>query len=36
MLDLNEKVFGNITSQQIIGSEPTPSETENLLENELT
>lgn len=36
MLDLNKKVFGNITSQQIIGSEPTPDETENLLENEFT
>ena len=34
MLDLNEKVFGNVTSQQIIGSEPTPAETENLLQNE--
>ena len=36
MIDLNEKVFGNITSQQIFGSEPIPSETENLLKNEFT
>lgn len=36
MIDLNEKIFGNITSKEIIGSDPNQSETENLLENELS
>ena len=36
MIDLNEKVFGNITSQQIFGSEPIPTETESLLETEFS
>jgi len=35
MIDLNEKIFGNITSKEIIGSEPNHSETENMLANEL-
>ena len=36
MIDLNEKVFGSITSQQIFGSEPIPTETENLLATEFS
>lgn len=36
MIDLNEKVFGNITSQQIFGSEPIPTETESLLTTEFS
>ena len=35
MIDLNEKIFGNITSKEIIGSEPNHNETENLLADEL-
>ena len=35
MLDLNEKVFGEITSKEIIGSEPSETEIENLLTKEL-
>jgi len=34
MIDLNEKIFGNITSKEIIGSEPVQTETERLLNNE--
>lgn len=35
MIDLNEKVFGNIESQQILGSEPVLDELKVLLEDEL-
>ena len=35
MLDLDEKIFGKITSKEIIGSEPSEVEIENLLTKEL-
>ena len=35
MIELNVKIFGNITAKEIIGSEPTPDDTEKFLENEL-
>lgn len=34
MIDLNEEIFGKITSKEIIGSDPIESETESLLANE--
>lgn len=35
MIELNVKIFGNVTAKEIIGSEPTINETEKLLNNEL-
>ena len=35
MLELNKKVFGNIMTQEIIGSEPSISEIKIIFEKEL-
>ncbi|MGI9566375.1 MAG: hypothetical protein ACR2LL_05100 [Nitrosopumilus sp.] len=35
MLELDKKVFGKITTKEIIGSEPPATDTKNLLEKEL-
>ena len=35
MLELNKKVFGNIMTQEIIGSEPSISKIKNIFEKEL-
>ena len=35
MIELDVKIFGNITAKEIIGSEPVLHETEKLLGNEL-
>ena len=35
MIDLDEKVFGKITSKEIIGTIPTESEIENMLSKEI-
>ena len=36
MLELNKKVFGNIITQEIIGSEPSISEIKLIFEKELS
>jgi hypothetical protein len=35
LLELNKKVFGNIMTQEIIGSEPSISKIKNIFEKEL-
>ncbi len=35
MLELDKKVFGNITTKEIIGAKPPATDTKNILEKEL-